>query len=146
MTTKDLTASGLPAPQPNELTLPFWQAAAKGRLAMQKCARCGHVRFPVGPVCTSCLSEQSTWVPLSGKGTVLAHLVFYRAYDPAWKGEVPYSVVMVELAEGPRMFSNLHDPDKRFVDADLVGRPVEVWFDAAGPDLAVPRFRVADAG
>jgi uncharacterized OB-fold protein len=77
---------------------------------------------------------------------VLSHLVFHRAYDPAWKGEVPYSVVMVQLAEGPRMFSNLHDPEKRFVDADLVGRPVEVWFDAAGPDLAVPRFRVADAG
>jgi uncharacterized OB-fold protein len=140
------TQSGLPAPPPGDLTLPFWQRSAQGQLVMQKCSNCRHIRFPIGPVCTRCLADESVWMPLSGKGTVLAHLVFHRAYDQAWKNEVPYSVVMVQLAEGPRMFSNLHDPEKRFVGMDLVGRAVEVWFDGAGPDLAVPRFRVADDG
>lgn len=140
----ELTQSGLPAPEATDLTLPFWQAAANGRLEMQKCVACGHIRFPVGPVCTECLATESVWTPLSGKGSVVAHLVFHRAYDSAWRGEVPYSVVMVQLAEGPRMFSNVDDPEKRFVDADLVGRAVEAWFDGAGDGLAVPRFRVAD--
>ncbi len=131
-----------PRPEVTELTLPFWQAARKQELRMQKCSDCGHIRFPVGPVCTSCLHDQSEWVRLSGRGHVLSHLVFHRGYSPAWADQVPYSVVMVQLDEGPRMFSDIVDPERSYIDADLVGRKVEVWFDSAGDDIAIPRFRV----
>lgn len=134
-----------PAPQISATTQPFWDAAKKGELCMQKCADCGHIRFPIGPVCTECLSDKSDWVKMSGRGTVLSHLVFHRAYSPAWKEHVPYSVAMVQLAEGPRMFTDIVDPERRYIDEDLVGRPVVVWFDTVEGDVVVPRFKVADS-
>jgi uncharacterized protein len=137
-------ASTKPVPDVTALTRPFWEAGAKGELHMQRCTACGHIRFPVGPVCTACLGEGCEWVRLSGKGRVLTHLVFHRAYSPAWKGEVPYSVVMVQLPEGPRMFSDIVDPERRFIEADLVGREVQVSFDAMTPTIGVPRFQVVE--
>lgn len=134
-----------PTPQINALTQPFWDAAKNGELRMQKCADCGHIRFPIGPVCTSCLSDKSEWVKTSGRGKVLSHLVFHRAYSPAWKDHVPYSVAMVQLAEGPRMFTDIVDPERRYIEEDLVGRAVEVWFDTVEGDAAVPRFKVVES-
>lgn len=132
-----------PAPQINATTQTFWDATKKRELRMQKCAECGHIRFPIGPVCTSCLSDKSDWVKLSGRGTVLSHLVFHRAYSPMWKKHVPYSVAMVQLAEGPRMFTDIVDPERRHIDEDLVGRAVQVWFDPVEGDVVVPRFKVS---
>jgi uncharacterized OB-fold protein len=132
-----------PAPDVTELTRPFWDAASRGELVVQRCLRCGHLRFPPGPVCTSCLDDRSEWTAVSGRGTVLSHLVFHQGYAAAWKPRTPYSVLMVQLDEGPRMYSDLDDPERRHVDADLVGRRVEVWFErAAEGDVAVPRFRL----
>jgi uncharacterized protein len=131
-----------PVPQVTPLTRPFWDAAAKGELRMQKCRICGHIRFPIGPVCTACLSDAVDWVLLSGKGVVLSHLVFHRAYSPAWKAQVPYSVAMVQLDEGPRMFTDIVDPERSHVDDDLVGQRVAVTFDALADGVVVPRFLV----
>lgn len=133
-----------PIPQITDLTRPFWQAAAKRELRMQKCTACGHVRFPIGPVCTACLSDQSEWVRLSGRGSVLSQIVFHRAYSAAWKDHVPYSVAMVQLEEGPRMFTDIVDPERRYIEADLVGRHVEVTFDDVGEGVTVPRFKVIE--
>ena len=133
-----------PLPEVSDLTRPFWEAAGRGSLVVQRCTACGHRRFPPGPVCTRCLGAASEWTPVSGRGRVLSHLVFHQGYSAAWKPHTPYSVLMVQLDEGPRMFSDLDDPDKRHVDADLVGRAVVVWFDPAGDGIAVPRFRLAE--
>lgn len=128
-----------PVPVPNALTTPFWEAGAKGELKMQRCTHCGHVRFPIGPACTNCLSPDSEWVPVAKRGTVLSHLVFHRAYGAAWKDEVPYSVVMVQLPEGPRMFLDVLDPGKEHIDTDLVGRDVDIVFETAAENVGVPR-------
>jgi len=138
-------ATKKPAPQVTALTQPFWDAARKGELRMQKCEACGHIRFPIGPVSTVCLSDKADWVKMSGRGTVLSHLVFHRAYSPAWKDHVPYSVAMVQLPEGPRMFTDIVDPERQYIDQDLVGRPVEAWFDLVEGDAAVPRFKVLES-
>lgn len=72
------TATALPRrplPEISALTRPFWAAAATGALVVQRCLACAHLRFPPGPVCTQCLDERSAWTPLSGRGSVLSHLV-----------------------------------------------------------------------
>lgn len=134
-----------PVPQVTPLTRPFWDAAAKGELRMQRCRNCGHIRFPIGPVCTTCLNDAADWVLLSGKGAILTHIVFHRAYSPDWKARVPYSVAMVQLDEGPRMFTDIVDPERAHIDDDLVGRRVVVAFDAMADGIAVPRFRVVES-
>jgi len=81
---------------------------------------------------------------VSGNATVLSHLVFHQGYGAPWSASLPYSVVMVQLDEGPRMLSDIDDPEGSFVDTDLVGRRVRVWFDPVADGVAVPRFRVVE--
>src|SRR5512134_1237962 len=50
-----------PLPRPNEDTAPYWEAAQRGELRMQKCGGCGHVRFPPAVLCARCLSEEHEW-------------------------------------------------------------------------------------
>ena len=46
----------------------------------------------------------------------------------------------VELAEGPRVMTNIVDCD---IDAIQIGDPVEVTFHDTGQGAALPRFRPA---
>jgi uncharacterized OB-fold protein len=135
-----------PVPVPTDLSRPFWQAGARGELAMQRCTQCGHIRFPIGPACTRCLSADAEWSTIQPRAKVLSHLVFHRAYAADWKDEVPYSVVMVQFAEGPRMFLDVIDPEKAYVDEDLVDREIEIAFERASDEIGVPRARVVSRG
>lgn len=118
---------------------PFWEACRAGRLSLQKCRACGHLRYPISPWCPECLSDAHDWTPLSGRGTVFAYVVFHQAYHPGFKGEVPYNVALVQLEEGPRMYSNVVGVPN---DQVKVGDAVEVFFDPATEDITIPRFRL----
>ncbi len=144
MTTAIPAPSPRPVPEVTELTRPFWESAARGKLVVQRCVACAHLRFPPGPVCTACLDPRAEWHALSGGATVLSHLVFHQGYGAPWSNSLPYSVVMVQLDEGPRMFSDIDDPEQRWIGADLVGRQVRAWFDPVAAGIAVPRFRVVE--
>lgn len=111
---------------------------------LQKCGNCGHIRFPLGPVCTVCLSEETQWAELSGKGEVLCHLVFHQVYSKAWSEDVPYSVVMVQLDEGPRVFSNITGLDRSDTETDLVGRRVEAVFEPLGSEYGRHLFKLSE--
>jgi uncharacterized OB-fold protein len=69
---------------------------------------------------------------------VFSWVIFRRAYHPAWDDAIPYVVAVVELAEGPRLSSNLIDCDHAAVTC---GMPVEVVFDTISPEMTLPRFR-----
>ena len=59
-----------PSPEPNELSRPYWEAAAQGRLLLQYCAACGKVRHYPRLLCDDCYSDAVAWKPGSGRGTV----------------------------------------------------------------------------
>lgn len=130
-----------PLPELNDVNRPFWDACRKGRLEMQKCTDCGHIRYPVSHVCPECLSYEAQWVPLSGRGTVWSSIVFHQVYNPAFTQDVPYNVSMIQLAEGPRMISNVVNKPPSEVE---VGAAVEIVFDAVTPEITIPRFRCVD--
>ena len=79
-------------------------------------------------------------VPASGRGTIWSYTTTYHGWSRAWKEAVPYTVVVVQLEEGPRLTSNLVDAAP---DAIRVGLPVEVVFDDVTPDITLPKFRLA---
>ncbi len=134
-------ASEKPLPELGELNTPFWHAARAGTLAMQECGDCHHIRYPISHVCPKCLSETYGWTALSGRGTVFSSIVFHQVYHPAYKGEVPYNVSIVQLDEGPRMVSNVVGVPPSEV---AVGQRVAVVFDPVNDEIAIPRFRPAD--
>lgn len=127
-----------PLPAIDDLNRPFWEAARKGELRMQQCGRCSHVRYPINPVCPRCLSAEQQWVRLSGRGRVFSTIVFHQVYHPGFADAVPYNVSLIQLDEGPRMFSNVVGVDPSSVK---VGDPVEVLFDPVTAEVSIPRFR-----
>ncbi len=84
-------------------THPFTEGLARGQLRYQRCADCGAAQTLSRLACTACGSERLAWHDASGRGTVLAASVISRAPSDAFRPLVPYTLVMVELAEGPRV-------------------------------------------
>jgi hypothetical protein len=118
--------------------VPFWDAARRHQLVVQRCAGCGAYRFPPRELCSQCLSRDAEWVPASGRGTVFSFVVMHQAYHPGFADELPYAVVVVELEEGARLTSNVVDCP---VGEVRVGLPVEVVFEDASPEISLPKFR-----
>ena len=132
-----------PLPTITDENREFWNGAIAGVLRLQRCTACGHVRNPIQALCPRCLSEQFAWTDLSGRGEVFAKVVYHRAFHPSYRSDVPYNLVMVQLAEGPRMFSNVVGADN---DDIHVGDALEVVFDQVSDGITVPRFRLAQSG
>ena len=118
---------------------PFRDACRVNALRMQQCDDCGLIRFPINHVCSGCLSEAHHWQALSGRGTVFAYIVIHQVYDPAFAQDVPCNVVLVQLEEGPRRYSNVGGAA---CDTAAVGDALEVVFDPVTPEITIPRFRL----
>ena len=127
-----------PLPRPTEDSAPFWEGAHKGELRMQQCGDCGHVRFPPAVLCARCLSQSSSWIKLSGRGTVFSWIVVHQSQHPAFNSDTPYNVAIVELEEGIRLHTNVVE----CANEDLrIGMPVEVVFDKVSDEITLPKFR-----
>ena len=127
-----------PLPRPSEDTAPYWEAAQKGELRMQRCGDCGHVRFPPALLCARCLSDTHAWVKLSGRGTVFSWIVVHQSQHPAFNADVPYNVAIIQLEEGPRLHTNIIECPN---DQIRIGMPVEVAFVRVSDDTALVKFR-----
>lgn len=119
---------------------PFWDGLRERRLRMPRCVACGHIQYPMGPVCSACTGSAFAWVELSGRGQVWGFAVYHHAFHPAFAGELPYNVALVELDEGPTVPSNLVEIRN---DAIRSGMRVEAVFEEVAPDLTLLRFRPA---
>ena len=87
------------------VTAPFWEAAARRELVLQRCSACGAFQFYPRPFCLACDATALEWVPAAGGGTVYAATTVHMRVDPAL--EPPYVVAVVELDEGPRLTTNI---------------------------------------
>jgi uncharacterized OB-fold protein len=127
-----------PLPRPTEDSAPYWEAAQRGELRLQRCNACGHSRFPPALLCARCLGEDHQWVKLSGRGTVFSWIVVHQSQHPAFNSDTPYNVTIVELEEGPRLHTNLVECPN---DEIHIGMAVEVVFDRVNDDVTLIRFR-----
>jgi len=90
-----------PAPIEDPATKPFWQAARGGVLLLGWCRDTGRHFWPPRPISPFTLTANTETRPASGQGNVYTFTVM-RIADP-------YIPAFVELAEGPRIFTNLVD-------------------------------------
>jgi uncharacterized OB-fold protein len=133
---QDATGRYLPVMHPEEQ--PYWDAARRHELVLPKCDSCGKVYYPVGPVCPNCLSSHFSWAPMSGLGTVSSFVVYHKPWAPWLKPRVPYVVAQVELAEGPRLTTNLLDIAPGDVRA---GMAVQVAYETLTEEVTLVQFR-----
>ncbi|MDO0933977.1 OB-fold domain-containing protein [Streptomyces sp. DG2A-72] len=82
---------------------PFWRYAAQGELRIQACADCGELRFPPRPCCPCCQSFASEWRQVGGDGRIWSYVVPHPPLLPDYAAQAPYNVIVVELADAPRI-------------------------------------------
>ncbi|WP_020498710.1 Zn-ribbon domain-containing OB-fold protein [Sciscionella marina] len=91
-------------PEPDDLNLELFQAiVSSGHLCIQKCRNCGHYSHPPRMYCPRCFSGDYSYERVSGTGTVYSYTLSQHSAEPAWKDELPFLTVVVELDQGPRV-------------------------------------------
>ena len=123
----------------------FWDGTAVGELRIQRCARCGALRHPPGPMCPAC-GEASTaggaggegYTVAAGTGEVFSYVVHHHPPVPGKR--LPMVVALVQLPEGVRILGEM--PGVR-PDQVRIGLPVRVTFTRAG-DMSLPAWRPAE--
>ena len=100
-----------PVPEPTPLSQPYWDALKQGSLKFQCCRACSHAWLPPRAECPECLGDAWDWTAASGKGRVISWVIYHHAYHEAFKERLPYNVALVELDEGPRLITNIVNPD-----------------------------------
>lgn len=132
-----MTARLIPPMSP--LTTPWWDAARRGELHLQRCTRCAAWQFPPRAHCAPCGGRDVAWTAVSGRGSVYSFTVAHRPPHPVFAGQDPLVVAIIELAEGPRLVSNVVGCDPAAVHVDM---PVQVAFEPIDDsDVALPVFR-----
>ena len=129
-----LNENAFSLPEPSRYTQPFWDACQREVLEVPVCLSCGHLFLPGGPVCPKCWSVEIGSKAVSGDGEVFTFTVYHHSYHPALK--TPYVVALIELAEGPRMISNVVGCAPEDVE---IGMAVKVQFERE-EEFVLPRF------
>jgi uncharacterized OB-fold protein len=126
-----------PLPYPDTLTAPYWTQAQAGKFALPRCEACAQHHFYPRPTCPHCGSDRIAWVQASGRGEVYSFSIVHRAPGPAFAGDVPYVVAIIETAEGPHLLSRVVGiaPDQV-----RIGLAVRVAFDRVSDELQLPVF------
>ncbi|WP_415950033.1 Zn-ribbon domain-containing OB-fold protein [Streptomyces sp. KLOTTS4A1] len=124
-------------PEPDAFTEPYWAAAAEGRLLLRHCRDCSRTHHYPREFCPHCWSENVVWEQASGRATLYTWSVVHRNDLPPFGTRTPYAAAVVDLAEGPRMMTEIVDYEER---ALAIGMPLEVAFrEAEGFRVAVFR-------
>jgi len=117
----------------------FWDGTAAGELRIQRCAACGALRHPPGPMCPACgAASDGGYTVAAGTGEVFSYVVHHHPPVPGKR--LPMVVALVHLPEGVRILGEM--PGVR-PDQVRIGLPVRVTFTQAG-DMALPTWRPAD--
>jgi uncharacterized OB-fold protein len=95
---------------------PFWDACQQERLLLPRCETCGRVFYFPRIHCPYCGSRALGWLQASGRGRVFSFThVALSFHGSAWESQLPYTVILVDLAEGLRMLSRLLGDDREAV-------------------------------
>ncbi len=127
-----------PLPKPTPTSRPFWDAAKRHELMLQRCAACSKFIYYPRDRCPHCFGDKLDWQRVSGKGKIYSYTVVRRASARAF-ADAPYVLAIVELAEGPRMTTNIAAPPEQ-VRVDM---PVVVHFDDVTPERTLVKFKPA---
>jgi len=127
-------------PEPTVDSVPFWEACNRETLLLQHCGECGKRFYYARRLCPRCGGHDLAWEPSTGKGTVFSFSeVHVSFFGPEWESELPYTVVLIDLDEGPRMLSRLIGEDRSKV---RIGDRMQVVFIAVKRQK-VPFFELA---
>lgn len=128
-------------PEISTLTKPFWDHCRMHELLMQFCTECNTWVWYPKAWCPNCGRRNTLeWRKLSGRGEVYSFTIVRQVIDnsPAFQKDLPFVIGLIELEEGPRMYSNVTDVNPEDVK---IGDKVSAHFEDVTPELSLPKFR-----
>jgi uncharacterized protein len=129
-----------PLPHIDEENRPWWEAAQRHELYIQKCRECGDLRFHPRALCTNCLSSNTEWVKCKGSGRIYTFTVTNQNGASGFRDSLPYVLAWVQLDEGLKLMTNIIDCPP---DQVKINMAVEAVFDDVTPDVTLVKFRPA---
>ena len=126
-------------PEPDDTTRFYWEAAARGELAIQRCRACRTFVHPPRSACPRCAATDLGPERVSGRGTVHSFTIGHHAASGI---PTPFALVLVEIDEqaGLRILANLLECP---LDQVRVGLRVAVAFEDVVGGVTLPQFRPA---
>lgn len=126
-------------PEPTKVSEPFWDGCQRGELLLQRCGKCRKVFFYPRICCPECGGQALGWTKSRGRGRIVSYTKVFVSFNGTfWQSQLPYTVLLIDLEEGPRMLSRLVGPDEGMCS----GAEVEVEFVRIR-GTALPYFRLA---
>jgi hypothetical protein len=129
---------------PDEVSAPFWEAAARHVLVLAQCAACGAFTHPPDAVCRACRSVDAgfEFIEVDGAGAVRSWTVMRQSFLPGFDDDIPFVLVDVQLAaaSGIRLIGRLLDGPTAPLQT---GAPVALAFEDVGGGYSVPAFELA---
>ena len=134
----------------------YFKHCAGHEFHLQQCGDCKLLRYPPTTACPWCMSRESRWAPVEGRGAVHSYTEVHHAIQPAFRPHVPYLILLVDLdaqkgkptaEEALRVVGNLVTPDGKLASADLVktvgiGTRVRMVFSDVSAGLSLPQWTI----
>ena len=126
----------------------YSEALKEDKLLGLEC-RCGAVTAPPRMVCRKCASSDLEVITLSGKGKITTFTTAFVAAEGR-EDELPYTIVLVEMDDGPWLMGNLDGIEPEGVTMDIIGRRVRLGHRVFGGvkysagEAARPLFSLED--
>jgi uncharacterized protein len=115
----------------------FWDGTRSAELRVQRCAKCGALRHPPGPMCPSCGTPAAgDYIVAAGTGEVYSYVVHH--HPPVPGKQLPLVIALVQLPEGVRMVGELRGVKP---DEVRIGLPVQADFVRTDDELTLPAWR-----
>ncbi|MCF6110418.1 Zn-ribbon domain-containing OB-fold protein [Mesorhizobium muleiense] len=118
----------------------WFDAAKNGTLLLQYDPANGKFQFYPRAHVVGAPDREPEWVESSGAATLYSFTVVKRSIHPQFAGSVPFTLAIVELAEGPRMTSWIVDVAEEELRCDM---HLKVVFHEIHPGLIMPCFTKA---
>jgi len=103
----------------------YSEALKENKLLGLKCQECGAITVPPKMACQKCTSPDMEIVELKSKGKIRTFTTVNVAPEGR-EDEVPYTILLVELDEGPWIMGNLDGIDPATATMELIGKRVEM--------------------
>lgn len=122
----------------------WWAATNEHRLLYKRCTVCNRPTFPPRDACPGpdCLGFGTLhWEESHGTGRIFSFTTVRQPADQRFAPDVPYTLALIELDEGFRLFSNIVNIAPEDV---RIGQRVQVEWDDVTDQVALPKFMVID--
>jgi uncharacterized protein len=136
--------------------LEYFKNCAAHDFHLQACTGCGRLRYPPTTACPWCMTLESAWKKVEGKGAVHSYTEVHHAIQPAFREHTPYLILLVDLDtqkgeptehEALRVIGNLCTTDGQLAPPEMVkrvgiGTRVRMVFTDVTEGLSLPQWTI----